>query len=122
MAVGHWLKNFTKWYFNPDYEGGGGGGSSDFSTATVTVVNNDSSPFESMVVYIHYNDFFDKTELEFFVNVSAGETAELEVVLYKGVTSMDVSGHNVSATGSVSVEGISAIVTGDCTITLTPNE
>lgn len=26
MAIGHWLKNFTKWYFDPGAESGGGGG------------------------------------------------------------------------------------------------
>ena len=40
MAIGHWLKNFTKWYFDPGAEPGGGGGSSDLSTATVTVNYN----------------------------------------------------------------------------------
>ena len=28
MAIGHWLKNFTKWYFDPGAESGGGGGQS----------------------------------------------------------------------------------------------
>lgn len=35
MAIGHWLKNFTKWYFDPDIEGGGG--DSDFHKATITL-------------------------------------------------------------------------------------
>ena len=26
MAIGHWLKNFTQWYFDPGAESGGGGG------------------------------------------------------------------------------------------------
>ena len=26
MALGHWLKNYIKWYFDPNCESGGGGG------------------------------------------------------------------------------------------------
>lgn len=36
MAIGHWLKNYMKWYFDPNCESGGGGGEVDPNVSAFT--------------------------------------------------------------------------------------
>ena len=50
MAIGHWLKNYMKWYFDPNCESGGGGGGS----SRVLVYENEldiSSDGQSPIIY-----------------------------------------------------------------------
>lgn len=39
MAIGHWLKNYMKWYFDPNCESGGGG-EVDPNVGTFTIVGD----------------------------------------------------------------------------------
>lgn len=120
MAIGHWLKNFTKWYFDPGAEsgGGGGGGSSDFSVANVTV----SVP-ENDRLYIELPLVVDNA-----VNVAnyafPNGTETQQVVLYKGKAEVyvDTSGLAVeNLSGSVTYEDGLITITGDCSMQLVKN-
>lgn len=120
MAIGHWFKNFTKWYFNPEIEGGG---SSDFSTAEVTVNSSTQYPYELLL-----SNYYDYEDTGMVVpNISSGDIGAsivLGVTLYKGQTMciLKPTGQsipNVSVSGNNEQVGINAyIITGDCTITI----
>lgn len=60
---------------------GGGGGGGDFEIVTITLINNSADKYLGVnrLVWV-YNDAL---ETESF-NVEAGETVEVQVVLYKG--------------------------------------
>lgn len=122
MAIGHWLKNFTKWYFDPDIEGGSGegGGSSDFRTAPVTVINNASGEvtFDGALYIVEDEDFLLPN-----LTVTGGETITCTAVLYKNEAHWFVSDHVVAAVGYATTQtspfgGTEIIITGDCTITI----
>lgn len=113
MAIGHWFKNFTKWYFNPDAEGGGGG-SSDFSTVTVTFHMTNAG--DEMVAS------FDVVLVDGY-SMSKGadvyDTEEqYEVVLYKGSSAISPRGNTVikSVSGDAELSLGTAYVHGDCTV------
>ena len=94
---------------------GGGGGSSDFSTATVTFVKNTNYTFETAVPIIDGGQMYSCTG-------SGWIAGEQTVVLYKGkceVTFVPLGGDlTITATGETEVSGNTAIVKGDCTITI----
>lgn len=100
--------------------GGGGGGSSDFSTAQVTIINNSSS--SSLIMSVP-NLFMG--EMYSYLN-KADITGDVqEIVLYKGKCTAMVTYSNtgvaLSCTGDITISGLSAIITGDGTITISDN-
>lgn len=110
--MANWLKNYTKWYFDPTIEGGGGG-SSDFSTAEVTVNNSASDSYIDFSGIIIDND----TLLPSAPSLSEA-TSVLTVVLYKNIQHLYINADSVTSisgniTGSM-LDGFD--VTGDCVI------
>lgn len=110
--------------------GGGGGGSSDFSTATVTVVNNDAyNTAEGTAVGVIY-DSSPEWDLPlgtlpictgtYFFSIAPHESATYLVCLYKGHTILSVLG-NINVSGDAElIDSENSIydITGDCTITI----
>lgn len=98
--------------------GGGGGGSSDFSTAQVTVINETNQSVGMQIAYA--------MDVEGFASFSAGETSfepsattALEAILYKGKSYATVGIGTISATGNAeTLAEREALITGDCTITI----
>ena len=98
--------------------GGGGGGSSDFSTAQVTFVDNSSSPsFTISVPNLFMGDMYSFLTK---ADISGGDVQE--VVLYKGksMATVSYSGSSVelSCTGDITINGMTANITGNGTITI----
>lgn len=64
MAIGHWFKNFTKWYFNPKNEGGGDSWTVlTEETVTTQLISDDlvwaelsySEPIEAETIKVTFN-------------------------------------------------------------------
>lgn len=100
--------------------GGGGGGSSDFSTATVTLINTDTSTQYFFRADSIQNDGIKET------TVSVVEPVDVEIPLYKGnhtITIMSIASNDMdvlpTGTGGVTVDmpNMSIIITGDGTLT-----
>ena len=110
--MANWLKNYTKWYFDPTIEGGGGG-SSDFSTANVTINN----PNGSDGVAIPY--LVDGVISPLLDESAFGETFEIVVPLgSNGAIARPFGESFVSTSGNIVQDGDNYIITGDCTITI----
>lgn len=93
--------------------GGGGGGDSDFSTAQVTIVNNQSS-LELTIVQILPEPY--NLILADYVRPTSDT---ITVPLYKGSIVLTSNGAgNVSVSGACEYADDQFIITGDCTITL----
>jgi len=95
-----------------------GGGSSDFSTATLTVNNNNGSTVYLGVPYI--------LTIDGQGSVGAGRlaleegTSTVSVILYKGKTTILTSDYNVTTTGNIEVLKESFyLITGDAALTIT---
>lgn len=98
-----------------------GGGSSDFSTATVTVVTNDSFRLSNSVI-------IDETDDAMITNIFF-ESGDYPLVLYKGEYEGNIQAPDemsiTSATGSGDVSigttpfGYSVTITGDGTLNVT---
>lgn len=104
--------------------GGGGGGSSDFSTAQVTFICNAS---ENVAVFVEMATT-EEAAPPFVANATSnggyslfnGDVFVVTAILYKGRCSC-VFGGATSASGTGAIESINssqAIITGDCTITI----
>ena len=101
--------------------GGGGGGSSDFSTAKLTMVNPQEYPFtvdnyfgfpfiEDNAVQCYYSD-----------TVEPLQSIEFDIVLYKGTAiGMCFTVADFTFSGNISEDDGVLTITGDCTITYTP--
>ena len=93
---------------------GGGGGSSDFSTAQVTIINNE----QSFVLY--FPNIFDN-RVHGYLDSSDIDGSPVEAVLYKGACHITYTSDdtlNISVTGNATISRREVIVTGDCTITI----
>lgn len=94
--------------------GGGGGGSSDFSTAEVTIVDNDGNGVTLTLPHIvNYEGLFEGIE----VYAKSYESGTYPIVIYKDGTVVelfDVTGTN----GQIANPSDDFYnITGDCTIT-----
>ena len=113
--------------------GGGGGGSSDFTTAEVRLLcDNENYDLESASLS-SITDFYEDFGIDasfgkiYFGNAEEGATV-YNAILYKGKAVLDFSvgiqSSDISTTGSVQlISGMGsrvlyAIITGDCTITI----
>ncbi len=97
---------------------GGGGESSDFSVAKVTLINNTSEPN----IKFSIPGKIDGIEGEYPSSTTSEITVEQElvadVVLYCGHCIGCIrSALNLTGTGNVTIDGLCAYITGDCTIT-----
>ena len=97
----------------------GGGGSSDFSTAEVTVTNNNASAVQYMTTNISNNALTPDSIIE------GNTSGTVIVVLYKGQSDLGlllINGVPIESptlTGDISLDEFSdVIVTGDGTITI----
>lgn len=122
MAIGHWLKNFTKWYFNPEIEGGGGG-SSDFSTAQAVVINN--LQYDAVPLGVAHLTTVPTEATMPIITVQPVETSNITVALYKNtalclILAESAPIQNVSVSGNAEFvpDAGGVIITGDCTITI----
>ena len=98
---------------------GGGGGDSDFSTAQVTVVNSNSD--EAIEIYSPFRIAEGETRISvgrWFIE--ANETLTFNIIMYAERASMEFGpgAHVTSASGDVTTDGDSCVITGDCTITI----
>lgn len=89
-----------------------GGGSSDFSAAMATIINNSAARVDFTVPHIEEGWFSTES-----YGVEKGKTDTVEVVLYKGVTSVYFEA-NVAVTGDAYVNEDIVVINGDCTVTL----
>ena len=89
-----------------------GGGSSDFSTATVTVTAPGGNYYIPNVVDGEYSF------LSAFVSFGTQGTQNFTVPLYKGVVGVLFDNNTIEGSGNVEIHGEVAIITGDCTITI----
>lgn len=97
--------------------GGGGGGSSDFSTAQVTVVNNTEEPINGIYVSVFDTPFPAVVPM----NMLSLGSRTYNVPLYKGTCYWSIDSYaNVSVSGDIEwdSENRAALITGDCTITI----
>ena len=104
-----------------------GGGLSDFSTATVTIVNNNAQYDCTAQGAFAFDEFGHEPVLE---NLSASycfidpnSTKVLNLILYKGKGNMNVNASGTSITGNIEYVDEQAwdndfVVTGDGTITI----
>lgn len=120
MAIGHWLKNFTKWYFNPEIEGGGGG-SSDFSAAQVTFLNSNENIAYSVNVPT-LNDEYGV--LQDYAGIEYDMPHTCTIPLYKGKATIPIDSFSgvgriavPTLTGDITFDGTAVIIEGDGTIT-----
>lgn len=94
-----------------------GGGSSDFSTATVTITNNND-------VGLNLPSVFDAGELSpeapaLLYSASMGYHGAVTIVLYKGSAFIDLPSDDVVIDGNITAMGSgNYIITGDCSITI----
>lgn len=96
----------------------GGGGGGDFSTCEVTITNigNDSVSFYAFAYIDEEEDFLNYNP----VNMPAGRSHSFETVLYKNATYIGPdSGSIQSVTGNATLDNGEALVSGNCTITVT---
>lgn len=102
--------------------GGGGGGDSDFSTATVTLICNATN--EVVCGLATANEamppFVPQAETTSLFTLVNGDEFTYTAVLYKGnCLFQTLNDATLSGTGNVQdITPISAIITGDCTITI----
>lgn len=148
MAIGHWLKNFTKWYFNPDAEGGGGGGDGYLGLHTATVnITYDTSELEGDLTAIdsaYFDLGFDEDQgtkaitLSYDGNTNTLPIADLgsltqmtvpiaeDYPLYFGIGSVNwksgdsyVIASNITVVSGDATQGeYSAVITGDCSLNI----
>lgn len=100
-------------YFNEllgEQLGGGGGGSSDFSTAQVTVTFETGATLFTPYCY-DYNGIAG-------IDTAILDSGTYTVALYKGAALASVQSGQIAGTGNIEIEGNEAIITGDCTITI----
>lgn len=97
----------------------GGGGSSDFSTAEVTVVNNDEGSYIEMPICLEADEY-DPARIG-FAHIDDYATGTFTVPLYKGVCVILITEATVSYSVSGNIEDLGSgylYITGDCTITI----
>lgn len=98
--------------------GGGGGGDSDFSTAQVTVTNNQTA---NLTLHIPNADDLEGTPFSPAslgdIYVESGQTITTTAILYKGKSMLSAI---PSATVSGNIETVYGqwVISGDCTITI----
>ena len=103
--------------------GGGGGGSSDFSTATVTVMdeNEYGAVINGPFLYAGYYNVIYPDVVCISPQIMSDQVNTATIVLYNGqaciecMNSFDVSGNATK----VDADAPEALITGDCTITIT---
>ena len=129
--MANWLKNYTKWYFDPTIEGGGG--SSDFSIAEVTLNYTlaDSTIISSERIKDVYLDYPDE-DFGYSAETLVATNHKVSVILYNnkatiaGLSAINTNNNRYvlgesepTATGGISFDSVEGIfvVTGDGTIT-----
>lgn len=101
---------------------GGGGGSSDFSTAKLTIVNTNEYDSFSTNNYFTF-PFIDNNTIQCVPvgSVDPLQSIEFNIVLYKGTA---IGGafvpYDFTFSGDISENGGVLTITGDCTISYTP--
>ena len=91
MAIGHWLKNYIKWYFDPNCESGGGGDGASEKDVSIA---------------------FAATE-ERYINSSALGEGLRELAVHQNVDSISQNGfYNQPGLESVTLNGVKNINSG----------
>lgn len=97
---------------------GGGSGSSDLSTAKVTLINNTSEPDVTFSIPLVYGGVEGEYPSASTSSAIVEQNLVIDAVLYHGLCNAHISGNFVlTGIGSVTIDGLYADITGDCTIT-----
>ena len=98
----------------------GGGGDSDFSIAKVTVINNAGR--SANIVVVNAEAIEDNAAAVYlFRTINNGASLIMNIPLYRGKAYYNPSGsgYNIEVSGDIVQSGVSYLVTGDGTLTLT---
>lgn len=103
----------------------GGGGGSDLSIAEITLTAEQGEDLGGTVgaAVITYDEYFDISSTYIDKSFSGGDTAVIQIVLYKGKAIARISTYDENAVietsgGIEHLEDIWYLVTGDCTVTV----
>ena len=101
--------------------GGGGGGDSDFSTAKLTIVNTSEDDGLTLDNYFGF-PFIDDNSVQCYPTDTLAplQSIEFNIVLYKGTAIGGAFGSGFTFSGNISEDDGVLTITGDCTITFTP--
>ena len=103
-------------------EGGGSGDSSNFSVAKVTLINNTSEPDVTFKIPGKYEGVEGEHPSSTAPEIIVEQELVVDAVLYCGycvgcIYSALIS-FTLTGTGNVTINGLYAYITGDCTITI----
>lgn len=111
--------------------GGGGGDESDLTTATVTFINNISDSPTAYGAFVYSDEYEGEVtnHSNGLMPIETQQTVVATVILYKGEASIDLTevgqtqGATISASGDATVKmGLFLLVTGDATVTISPDK
>ena len=107
-----------KVYVNGEEVSSGGGGSSDFSTAKVTIINNDANGINLYAAVVGEN-YMDCTD-----SVGGSASKEINIALYKGkafailrTAGGSLIDEDIETTGDIDFDDGDITITGNGTIT-----